>query len=106
MTPSSSSTTVGAGVARLAAAGGLELLTRVDRFLPGVVDRGRADVGHDTVENHVVEVAVVGDAGEAPIVQETLEASIERPLHIHRAGVVRVQELPGKAIDIWLRQQT
>ena len=53
----------------------------------GVVDRGRADVGHDTVENDVVEVAVVGDAGEAPIVQETLEASIERPLHIHRAGV-------------------
>jgi len=58
------------------------------------------DVAHDAVENDVEPVAVVGEVSQAPMVKETLDASIELPVQIFVADVIGPEEFPHQGVNV------
>lgn len=75
----------------------------IDDFVDGVpmgLAGHRTDVGHDAVEDDAIDVAVLGNAGKAPVPEEAVDALIERPIGVSLLGKVGVHELPSECIDI------
>ena len=88
-----------------------------DRVGPGVVvgsrwvfdsiplRRNDTVVAHDSAEQETTRVAVIGDPCHPAVAQERLKASIDRPVGVWVAGVVRVEELQGQQINVGVDQQ-